>query len=150
MKNRVIIIIITLLVATLFIVCWKLLIPFAKVIFTTMSPNETAEKYKQTWHSQDGKICFMASDKNQMIDPNMYYGTYSNNNEVVQIEIIIQDGYSEARITTEYNFEPLKFIYRGKGDYNILSEKYVVQVEKADAEFSDYKVGDVIVFSKDK
>ena len=149
MKKRVLIIIIILSAVVLFIASWKILIPFAKYAFRSLSPyDETAEIYKQTWQSKDGKICFTASDKKQMIWDNVYEGTYSHNNSVVQIEILIGEGSSKARITTKYSFEPLNYIYEGNGKYDILSEEYVVQVEGADAEFSDYKAGDVIVFQK--
>lgn len=79
---------------------------------------------------------------------NSYQGTYSHNNEVIQVDIVITSGFSEVRKLTKYSFEPSYCIYTGKGNYNIFTEEYVVQVEGADAEISDYKAGDVIVFQK--
>ena len=149
MKKRVIIFSIVLLAAVLFVVSWQFLIPLAKYAFCWVHPyDETAEIYKQTRQSKDRKICFTASDRKQMIWDNIYPGTYSNNNEVVQIMIIIGGGYSEARKATKYNYEPLQIVFDGNGQYDIFSEEYVVQVEEADADISDYKAGDVIVFQK--
>lgn len=83
-----------------------------------------------------------------MFRSNSYQGTYSHNNEVIQVDIVITSDFSEVRKLTKYSFEPAYCIYTGKGNYNIFTEEYVVQVEGADAEISDYKAGDVIVFQK--
>lgn len=148
-EKKVRIIIIVLLAAVLFVVSWKFLFPIAKYVFFYITPfNTTDDIYKQTWQSKDGKICFTASELKQMFRSNSYQGTYSHNNEVIQVDIVITSGFSEVRKLTKYSYEPAYCIYTGKGNYNIFTEEYVVQVEGADAEISDYKSGDVIVFQK--
>ena len=118
-----------------------------KIVFT-FCPDDYGDKYNQEWISEDKHITFVTNNKKGLMsaDFNCYDGEYVIDNSVYKVRLNFE-GHCDIVI---YKGESLTTQSLAFGDYNynMISQKLIIQVESVDFNNSIYCPGDLLVFSK--
>ncbi len=106
--------------------------------------NDGGVRYEKTWITNDNKVKIVNNQKIQMFMPNVYQGIYNFNNQEIEVELY----YDIDRTTLVLKEDYEKHIFSGKSEHNIFNDTVIVYVSEVNPDISDYKVGDVVIFSK--
>ncbi len=142
MKKKIIIIILFVVLGAILI---ALSIPGMKYINNYFTWGDTYDnKYAVEWISTDKHLSFVVTSSKGIQGRGVYQGKYVDNNGSEYETKVIREVGLTIRTKDEL------FVLSGIGHMNYFADSLTVNVEKVDADISIYKLGDTIVFKKQK
>ncbi len=133
------------IIVSVSILIYFVLFPLGRAVYLNFfARNDSGVQYEKIWITNDNKVKIVNNQKIQMFMPNIYQGTYDFNNQEIEVELY----YDIDRTTLVLKDDYEKQIFSGKSDHNIFNDTVTVYVSEVNPDISDYKVGDVVVFSR--